>query len=773
MTQLKYYDTVLNEWVTAVVGGGGGATLIPTAVQTADYNAVANDFVLCNATSSFTVTLPTTPADKTEVGVKMVAKTGTNVINVAPGGSDTIDSVAGDVQLVLVYTMITFQYEASTGNWLQTSTFLSVTGGLDSRYLNADNNLGDLTSDSAALANLGAVAVADLPVIYLPPSYMGDATGAQGANLNALLVTLSAAGGAHIIMPAGTLYTSVSIVMQANIWLEGAGQNTTWIHPIANSNCDTLQYQCYCPAATAWTSGSSTSYTARFSVITYLGNYYMCQVTHTSGTTTPGVDFYHWTVFSPVGAGTGWASSTKLSRLTLGGGWWLALQAAGDCHHAHNFACSHYDSLNVVEDVRAFGATGDAFHTTYGGVLTSNVVRYTRCYGDHCKGSGFIPAYDANAHEMIIGYNNVGGIYLGPSSSDCIFDGQIYNNGYAPAFMAESTAGATSGSITVGQGITSANPVTVTGLTLTSDMVNQGIFDGASPGAGVIPAGTYILDVLSTTTLLLSQAVTGTLNNATTLHIGGYYFQRTTSPWTPDACVDVTNGVLFYLLTAAPHGLSTAPSSDTTNPPNWVPIRSVPDWGWGATLWGGIWNSVRGNIQAHPRGAVQVANASNYNRVDVTVQNWQMNPVTGTNLISVPQNVTNLSASAMLDIGTNGASYGNVIHVVAANHTGSSHGSLLYFPNGTGNVVTVTSDANYANLYRAGGVPAGNSFNFNGVMQGFSVQTTTAVEIALGAGATAALGAAGTPGPTGSKNQAGWIEFLDDSGTKSFLPYWQ
>lgn len=47
--------------------------LIPTAVKTTNYSAAANDFVPCDNTSgSFTVTLPSAPADRTVAGVKIV-----------------------------------------------------------------------------------------------------------------------------------------------------------------------------------------------------------------------------------------------------------------------------------------------------------------------------------------------------------------------------------------------------------------------------------------------------------------------------------------------------------------------------------------------------------------------------------------------------------------------------------------------------------------------------------------------------------------------------
>lgn len=67
-------------WAT-VTASGGGLSLTPTATKTANYTAAASDYVIVNATSVLTVTLPTTPADLTTVAVEIIG--GTSAVTLA------------------------------------------------------------------------------------------------------------------------------------------------------------------------------------------------------------------------------------------------------------------------------------------------------------------------------------------------------------------------------------------------------------------------------------------------------------------------------------------------------------------------------------------------------------------------------------------------------------------------------------------------------------------------------------------------------------------
>lgn len=117
-------------------GSSGGSGVTPTAVKTANYTAVAGDFVPCDTTSgAFTVTLPTTPADKSQVAVKMVIQGGSNTLTVTCGGSDVFNKAGGPASgtLSLVNQGMLLQYKASGGIWYVVSDDLPLSQ-LDLRY---------------------------------------------------------------------------------------------------------------------------------------------------------------------------------------------------------------------------------------------------------------------------------------------------------------------------------------------------------------------------------------------------------------------------------------------------------------------------------------------------------------------------------------------------------------------------------------------------------------------------------------------------------------
>lgn len=99
--------------------------LTPTAVKTANYSAAAGDLVPCDNTGgSFTVTLPTAPADKTTIAVKIVVLGASNTITVSAGGSDVFNKAAGSVtlSLTLLNQSVVLQYKSSSAIWYVIST---------------------------------------------------------------------------------------------------------------------------------------------------------------------------------------------------------------------------------------------------------------------------------------------------------------------------------------------------------------------------------------------------------------------------------------------------------------------------------------------------------------------------------------------------------------------------------------------------------------------------------------------------------------------------
>lgn len=100
---------------------GSLSTLTPTVVKATNYTALPGDNVLVDATvATRTITLPTTPVDKTKIGVHLVAQVlpsncviacgGTNVFDVAGGfATDTLDTLNQSV---------VFQFNVATGVWV-------------------------------------------------------------------------------------------------------------------------------------------------------------------------------------------------------------------------------------------------------------------------------------------------------------------------------------------------------------------------------------------------------------------------------------------------------------------------------------------------------------------------------------------------------------------------------------------------------------------------------------------------------------------------------
>lgn len=107
-------------------GGSGAATLVPTAVKTTNYTAAVADFVVCdiNTTGSFTVTLPTAPADNSEIGIKITKFTATRTVTIAVGGSDVFNVAAGSTSLTLsrLFQAVKLHYKSSSAIWYVYST---------------------------------------------------------------------------------------------------------------------------------------------------------------------------------------------------------------------------------------------------------------------------------------------------------------------------------------------------------------------------------------------------------------------------------------------------------------------------------------------------------------------------------------------------------------------------------------------------------------------------------------------------------------------------
>jgi hypothetical protein len=93
-------------------------SLIPTALKTSAYTAVANDFVTTDASSSnVPITLTTAPANGTLIWIKMVNTASTNTTSVTAGGSDVFNSGGGVTSITLTGQNTSVQLQYNSGIW--------------------------------------------------------------------------------------------------------------------------------------------------------------------------------------------------------------------------------------------------------------------------------------------------------------------------------------------------------------------------------------------------------------------------------------------------------------------------------------------------------------------------------------------------------------------------------------------------------------------------------------------------------------------------------
>lgn len=337
------------------------------------------------------------------------------------------------------------------------------------------------------------------------------------------------------------------------------------------------------------------------------------------------------------------ASNNLLKDITLHGNW--AFNApAGTYYHAHNFSSTQGDPNTRLLNVNATGASGDGFHVVSGGqaVMVSNLITYQNCRAQSNGGTGFRGSVDSMAVNCNSSYSGISGVYSIVGAWR--WDGAIYNNGSVPTWLAKTTGRTATG--------TSGQTTITTDTGLGADAIGQGIYDGATPGSGNIPANTYITDVQGTT-VTLSKALTGNLS-ATAITYGGYYYWPLNSVQNRFiGCVNTVDGI-WYVPKTTIVGSTTSPDADLTN---WQPIRTAYDYGYGHTCYGGTGsigsvgtNQVYGLIESHPRGAVQWNTVGATGQANIQVEGWLLNPFTNTMLPTVKTTPTNLAGSACIQL---------------------------------------------------------------------------------------------------------------------------
>lgn len=100
---------------------GVAAKLTPTTSKNSNYTAFAGDLVICDLIGNITISLPTAPADGSEVGILIKsAASGANMLTINRGGSDTIAGGTGNTSAYMfgAGSSVRLRYQASSTVWL-------------------------------------------------------------------------------------------------------------------------------------------------------------------------------------------------------------------------------------------------------------------------------------------------------------------------------------------------------------------------------------------------------------------------------------------------------------------------------------------------------------------------------------------------------------------------------------------------------------------------------------------------------------------------------
>lgn len=113
------YNAAINDLDSRI--GQAAAVLTVTTVATANYTALAQQFVpVSTASGSVTITLPASPPDLTQIGVKHVVRGSSNIVTLASSGSDTFNTPTGPTAISLpgLNQSALLQYVDAQGLWL-------------------------------------------------------------------------------------------------------------------------------------------------------------------------------------------------------------------------------------------------------------------------------------------------------------------------------------------------------------------------------------------------------------------------------------------------------------------------------------------------------------------------------------------------------------------------------------------------------------------------------------------------------------------------------
>lgn len=249
-----------------------------TATKTGAYTAAAHEAVPVDATAGpVTVTLPTTPADRTRIVVQKVDAT-TNNVTIARGGTDTFTGGATTIALSGQWQSVVLQYLAGSATWFRiagytppaaagtgdtsTNTATSVTGEVAVFADTGGKLLKRATGDGYAKLTAGVLSVqAGVPTSDLVLNNLATAavatnegtTSTSYADLatttDQVTVTIGASGKALVILQA--------ILSHDTIWgISWVGFAASGANTIAASDLNAAVYQS--PAASVRGNGAIT-----------------------------------------------------------------------------------------------------------------------------------------------------------------------------------------------------------------------------------------------------------------------------------------------------------------------------------------------------------------------------------------------------------------------------------------------------------------------------------------------------------------------------------
>lgn len=244
--------------------------LTPTATKTANYTAAAGDFVVADSSGgTFTITLPSAPADKTRIAIKKVDASAT-AITFATSGSDVFNKAGGSTtgSLLISSQGYEFQYQAAGAIWFILNTALPLTG-LDARY------------DAAGLAAAEAVTRAAADSLLAPiasPTFTGSPrVPTAAANDSSTLIADTAYVTAALLAGVGgrisTMTASYGLVLDAKTLTDAAittGQATLSSASASFSAGDIGKTIVVCQAGAPAVTGTSSSLLSTGAPITTL-----------------------------------------------------------------------------------------------------------------------------------------------------------------------------------------------------------------------------------------------------------------------------------------------------------------------------------------------------------------------------------------------------------------------------------------------------------------------------------------------------------------------